>query len=46
MLLFRLKWSLWVFTKIMWCMVQYWWQMGIFITLYIDDFTVMARSKE
>jgi hypothetical protein len=46
MMLFSLKWSLWVFMKVVQCMVKMWWKVGVFAMAYLDDFCVLVRTAE
>jgi hypothetical protein len=45
-LLFGLCWSLWIFTKVMKAMITFWCWQGVMCMAYIDDFMVLALSKE
>lgn len=37
---------LWVFTKIICCMLHKWCWNGVFMTVYLDDFVVLVLSQE
>jgi hypothetical protein len=39
---FGLKWSLWVFTKVVWVMVCWWRSQGILVFSYINNFCVVV----
>jgi len=39
---FGLRWSPWVFTKVVWTMVKLWCALGVLVFVYIDDFAVVA----
>lgn len=41
---FSLKWSPWVFTKIIHVMVHFWWTQGILMFSYIDNFCVVSPT--
>jgi len=43
---FGLKWSPWIFTKLTRVMLQYWRSLGVMVTVYMDDFTVVAATRD
>jgi hypothetical protein len=43
---FGLKWSLWVFMKIVCVMVCFWWTQGILMFSYINNFCVVASTQD
>jgi hypothetical protein len=45
-LLFGLRWSLWIFMKVVKAMIMFWCWQGVMCMAYINDFVVLALSKE
>jgi len=43
---FGLKWSPWIFTKLTRVMLRHWRSLGVMVTAYIDDFTVVAATRD